>query len=177
MNSDSEIEADPNPIDNHLHHHKRLHHHHHHHHLHHTKSHNKQLELFKRNTNTNLIQPTKKITNKLISFLRKLRNEAEDEIEEEDGQNIDVDDLDIEQISDFSDTELDDSNLDLYSIVSNPKPSIKPFFKRSNDENVAKPTSYEHYDLNESNYDDDCDPNIHEPCSSFNLLEDSVDNL
>jgi hypothetical protein len=187
--SDSELETDQSVLaGHHHHHHQHLRQRHHHHHHSQRKANNKQLELFKRNTNTNLIQPTKRITNKLISFLRKLRNEADGEIEEEEEEeeddereNIDVDDLDIDQISDFSDTELDDSNLDLYSIISNPKPSIQPFFKKSKEDDDGKtnendpsdPMTNEPNPMIMFNYDEDFDQNDR----PYNLLEDSIDNL
>ena len=70
VNSDSDVELDQHQS---------------HHHRHSSKTNNnKQFEMFKRNTNTNLIQPTKKLTSKLISFLRKLRNETDVDVEEDE---------------------------------------------------------------------------------------------
>ena len=94
---------------------------------------------------------SKKFTGKIISFIRKLRNEnstnldgdefegeGEEEDEEEETQNEtitilndddDFDIEDIEQVTDYGDSDNDQD--DAYSIVSTPKPKLQPFFSHS----------------------------------------------
>jgi hypothetical protein len=103
---------------------------------------------------------SKKLTGKIISFIRKLRNEnvnenleagdeCEGEYEEDDedeeaeiqneetitilNEDYDFDIEDIEQISDYCDS--DNEQDDAYSIISTPKPRLQPFFKNLSHQN------------------------------------------
>lgn len=82
------------------------------------------------NSNSN----SKKITGKIISFIRKLRNDNDannlEAIQNEDNimLNDEFDAYDIEQVTDYSDSE---GEQDAYSIVSTPKPKLQPFFTNS----------------------------------------------
>jgi hypothetical protein len=74
-----------------------------------------------------------KLTDKIISFLRKIRNDNESNPIEaiENDENMLNDDefdemYDIEQISDYTDS--DDAEQDAYSIISTPKPKLQPFY-------------------------------------------------
>ena len=97
---------------------------------------------------------SKNLTGKIISFIRKLRNDNENENETEadannmmmndqndtmllnEGDEDDFDIYDIEQISDYTDS--DDQDQDAYSIVSTPKPKLEPYFSNSNIDMVFK---------------------------------------
>jgi hypothetical protein len=87
---------------------------------------------------------SKRITGKIISFIRKLRSDN-------DASNLDAaiqsehtlmlndefDAYDIEQVTDYSDSE---GEQDAYSIVSTPKPKLQPFFANSKyfEDNLAR---------------------------------------
>ena len=85
----------------------------------------------------------KNFTGKILSFIKKFRNEnvMGNNLEEENEQNedalIDEEEEDyeldsIDQVSDFDNSETEnDTEADLYSIVSTPKPKLEPFFKNN----------------------------------------------
>jgi hypothetical protein len=106
---------------------------------------------------------SKKLTGKIISFIRKLRNENinenlevgegeeadyfEEEDDEEETQNEtvtvlnedeDFDADDIEQVTDYGESDNDQD--DAYSIVSTPKPKLQPFFSNANQLNFKDST-------------------------------------
>lgn len=75
-----------------------------------------------------------KLTDKIISFLRKIRNDNESNPIEaiQNDENMLNDDefdemYDIEQISDYTDSD-NDPEQDAYSIISTPKPKLQPFY-------------------------------------------------
>lgn len=85
-------------------------------------------------------QNPKNFTSKILSFIKKLRNENlthngdmcnNDDVEEDEEGDYEYEFDSIEQVSDYDNSDSDDSNADLYSIVSTPKPKLEPFFKNN----------------------------------------------
>jgi hypothetical protein len=74
---------------------------------------------------------SKNFTGKILSFIKRFRNEnsnnleEDDEEEEEIANDTNLDDFDIEQVSDYTESETEP---DAYSIISELKPKLQPFF-------------------------------------------------
>lgn len=88
------------------------------------------------------VQHPKNFTSKIMSFIKKLRNENllahndenehADEAEEDEEGDYDFEYDSIDQcVSDYDNSDSDNSNADLYSIVSTPKPKLEPYFKNN----------------------------------------------
>ncbi len=76
---------------------------------------------------------TKNFTGKILSFIKRFRNENSNNLlEEELANETNIDDFDIDdnidQISDYTDS---DAEPDAYSIVSELKPKLQPFFSNN----------------------------------------------
>ena len=97
----------------------------------------------------------KNFTGKILSFIKKFRNEnvLGNNLEEENEQNEDalIDEeeeedyeLDsIDQVSDFDNSETEnDTEADLYSIVSTPKPKLEPFFKNNSNPDLRSDSDF-----------------------------------
>lgn len=71
---------------------------------------------------------SKNFTGKILSFIKRFRNENSNNLEEDEEEianDTNLDDFDIEQVSDYTESETEP---DAYSIISELKPKLQPFF-------------------------------------------------
>lgn len=71
---------------------------------------------------------SKNFTGKILSFIKRFRNENSTNLEEEINNDTNLDDFDLDTIDQISDYSESDAEPDAYSIVSELKPKLQPFF-------------------------------------------------
>lgn len=74
---------------------------------------------------------TKNFTGKILSFIKRFRNENSTNLEEEIVNDTNIDDFDLDNIEQISDYTESDAEPDAYSIVSELKPKLQPFFSNN----------------------------------------------